>query len=399
MNESLDILEFWPSTVLDLIFQHLTPNEVLNATLVHPLWNEFISINSLTCWKGITIQPKATSQLHHLVNSVRRYENLKAVNVSSIVPELIEIFTKPGRKWKKIEIFRTEFDSRDQVEQILRVSAKTVEHLELLTIACKTFSEKTPESFDFPQLQQLRISYHSLDDGPCWISTMISSAKNLEVLQLNHACDTRMKELIVAGTKLTRLAISGRFQDEKFFHDLALNLPPRFEVFEFNDILSSSNEDENLSHFNNFFKSQGKSLRKFDTDALLELEELESAFKMPNLHTLNIKGFHYNNDIVNGYLDTLRSATVPEANLKVLNIQRMDQNLLEILAINARGLLVLRSAELLASDASNPAWFPKLEKVQVFYLENELEKHIREKGEANRSRLERLIFEGISNET
>lgn len=394
--ESFNFVEFWPSTVLDLIFQHLSGSEVLGATQVHTLWNDFLSAHSLTCWKNICVEPKLSDELVHLVNSVRRYQHLRAVNVSRIVDELVEIISKPGRKWKSIVIIRTSFENQSQVEAILSASWKTLEHLDLNSLSCKvTKSEETSLKFNFPELKCLRLAYHFLDESPLWINSMLSNTPQLKSVLLANACDENIKNLILKSPNLTKLTLAGRFMDNCFFKNLSMKLPPRIEQFEFNDILSSSNENENLRYFNNFFKSQSKSLKKFETDALLELEEFETAFTMPNLHTLNVKSFHYNREMIAGYLDSLRASQSVEASLKVFNCQFMDQNLLQLLSIRAGGLEELRVDELLANDMSNPAWFPKLKKCQVFFITAQLEEMIRGKTVAERSNLERQVLDGI----
>lgn len=400
-EDSLNILNFWPSTICDLIFQHLSGGEILESTTVHKSWNNFLSENSLTAWKDISVQPKISDDLNYLVNSRRRFEHLRAVNVTPILHEFMEIVTKAGRKWRSISVFRTVFVNEQQMLQIMQASAKTIERLELHSITKLVSSTSKPNDVHnsppaFPRLKHLRISYHYLDDSTPWLNQFFTSTPQLDTLHIANGCDLNMKNLILTSAKLKKLSFSGRFQDVNFFRDLSMNLPSRLEEFEFNDILSSSNSDENLSYFNTFFKSQSKTLKKFETDALLELEEFETAFRMTNLETLNIKSFHYNRDLIDDYLEDLRRSTeITAATLKYFNVQLMDQNLLELLAINARNLEQLRADELTATNASNPAWFPKLEKFQVFFLNQQLEDEISAKAEADRTRLERLIVGGI----
>lgn len=394
---SFNIVEIFPHTVVDLILQHLDVKEVLAATQVHSSWNNFMSTNSLTCWKDVCVQPKLSDDLTTLVNSVRRFEHLKAVNISTIVPQLLEIVTKPGRKWKSIVIFRTNFEKQSQLETILRVASKSIERLELSIIGFLPDGENPEtklEAFNFTKLKKLNVSYHFYDKVP-WINCMFKSTPQLKSLLLGYACDQHIKELILNSTRLRKLSLVGRFYDVNFFKDLSHRLPSRIESFDFNDILSSSGADENLSHFNNFFTSQSRTLQKFETDALLELEELKSAFKMPNFTTLNIRGFYYNPALMTCYLEEMRVTVVPEAKLKEINVQYMDQNLLEMLAHHARGLEVLRADDLMALNASNPAWFPKLQTVQVFMLHPNLKKLIIDKEVGERSRFEQMILDGI----
>lgn len=399
-TESLDFINLFPPTVIEMIFQHMTGKEILSATLVSSDWNYFLSNQSLTCWRDIWIQPKVSEELHHLVNSERRYQNLFAVNITPIVPQLVEIITKPGRRWKTLKIFRTMFRDKADFLKIIQAVSKTLEHIDLHTLACEKeedskVSAEPPAPFDFPSLTSLNISCHFLDESPEWINSTIGAAPMLRHIHLAHAADTRMKNLILSCKDLKRLSLYGKFQDERFFRDLAEKMPARLEEFEFNDIQSSSSEDLNLSYFNAFFTSQSQTLQKFETDALLELDELKAAFKMPNFSTLTIKSFHYDRPTVEAYIEECQATELPEAKLKTLNVQIMNQLLVEVLARHARGIEEIRCDQLAISDASNPAWFPKLERVETFFMSPQLRAQITGKTVDERSNFEKLIMLGV----
>lgn len=400
--DSINFINKWPSTILDLIFQHLTGGEVLLATQVHPQWNDFISTNSLTCWKQINVVLENEEDIMTLMsNSLRRYQSLKAVNVSRL-EDLIKIIDQPCRNWKKISIVRTSFDSQAQLESILKASCRTLESLVLNNLSCRTeaFDEEKSLKLSFPRLRFLCIAYHDSDNSTLWLNAMISNTPKLDFIFLLNACDEHIKNLILNSSCLTKLTIYGKFRDRNFFKDLSMMLPARIEEFEFNNILSSSSEDENLRFFNHFFKSQSKSLRMFKTDALLELEEFETAFKMPRLHTLNVKSFHFiNRESIMDYLENLQVPAEQErANLKVFFCHLMEQNLLQLLSIRAAGLEELRCIEFTANDLSDHSWFPKLKTFTANAMPLELVESIRVKDENERSNLEKLILERVGNE-
>jgi hypothetical protein len=272
--------------------------------------------------------------------------------------------------------------------------------LDLHTLACEKEEDSKvaaefPAPFDFPCLTTMNIACHFLDESPEWINSMIASAPQLSSIHLAHSADTRMKNLILSCSKLKKLTLYGKFHDECFFKDLATKMPSRLEEFDFNDIQSSSSEDINLSYFNAFFTSQSRTLQRFETDALLELEELKAAFRMPNFTTLTIKSFHYDRASVEAYLDECRATEIPEAKLKTLNVQMMNQLLLEILALHARGLEEIHCDQLAITDASNPAWFPKLKKVETFFMNPQFRISLNAKAEDERSHFEQLIVEGV----
>ncbi|CRK99101.1 CLUMA_CG012014, isoform B [Clunio marinus] len=347
----------------------------------------------LVNFKDIYIQPQVIEDINYLVNSERRYEHLRAVNVTAFIPELLKFISNQRRHWKTIIIFRTTFGTRSQIEDVFRISSKTIEKLELFHVWCKDNLELSSSStFNFPQLQHLRIVYHHIDTDP-WINCYIASVPKLISITLGNAGDSQMKQLILNATCLKNLSLFGKFQDSDFFNHLSETLPPRLEEFTFNDILSSSHDDFNLSFFNCFFKSQSNTLKRFETDALLEPEELSTAFKMKNLHTLKIKSFDYNRETIRNHIDSLIVTEIPEASLKVFIVQIMDQNLLELLALHARGLEELRAQELHATNVSNPTWFPKLQKVQVNFFNPEISDQLGTKAENERTHFEQLLLD------
>lgn len=403
MEESLNILNFWSSTVIDLIFQHLSGKEVLIATTVHSSWNEFLSEHSLTAWKDILISPQLGEDLIYLVNSKRRFQQLEAKRSMSIMKSLKDIIEKPERKWKSISIIKSIFENEHQVFKMMQAIAKTIEILRMNSIATYLREPKKSENnfqLDFPALKTLHISYYNNEDGLPWLNQFFNSTPQLESLETSNGCDSNITNIIVRSLKLKKFSTYGQFYDVNFFKTLSNCSTLRLEELEINGVVSNSAEDENLSHFNNFFKSQSKTLKVFNTDTLLWLDEFETAFAMKKLESLSILGFYYNRDLINEYLEDLRSREIeiPAASLKHFRAETVDQKLLELLAINARNLEVIEVFKLDVIDASNPAWFPKLKTLKLEFYNNQIFDKIRAKTVIERNRTEKLIYECIQNQ-
>lgn len=397
----MDFINLWPHDVNDLIFQHLSGDEVLDSTLVSPEWNYFLNRSSIL--KKITLVLPNNSEdgfLYYLMRSSRKYRHLRVEDGSVIANEVVEIIANPYHKFNTIYISRTEFILRKQIEQIILNCCLS---LEKLTLVCITFQEEAEDelstSYDFPKLQQLYIEY--LPRTKPSINKYFSSFDSLETLFLINGCDEKFKELIRKSRNLKQLEMAGYFYDNNFFKDLSLTMPSRIEEFIFNNILSSSKDDENLRYFNDFFKSQSRTLKRFETDALIEPDEIMNAFKMPNMVELNVKGFHYNAERMKIELLNLKSQTsvVTPSSLVNFFCHYMDDILFELLAIYATNLKELKVRRFDPIDISNPAWFPKLEKMSIQYFNIELKDRIIRKEEGDRTNFEKRVLEAVLDST
>lgn len=395
----MDFIQSWPFDVVDLVWQHLDGREILDVMFkVSKGWNQHLSRSSSL--KKIVISPNNNSAgLEYLLNSKRKYRHLKVVNGSKICQEIIKIIANPLNSFESIIIFRTNFNTQKQIEQIFLNSSLTLTKLELHYVTYESQGilnneDVVYELYEFPRLRNLRIEYH-IDIKP-WINKYIKSFPCLESITLGNGSDSHFKSLIMQTKKLKKLTISGKFYDLNFYKDLSREMPSQLEEFIFNDILSSSQEDENLRHFNSFFTSQSKSLCRFETDALLEIDELESAFRMPRLNELYIKGFHYNIEMMDIYLENMREKELPGASLKSFSVHHMNQHLLEILALNATKLKELKVATFDAYDVSNAAWFTNLETLKIYFIDSDLKDLIMSKPESERSHFETMIISAIS---
>ncbi|KAL7051093.1 hypothetical protein ACKWTF_004330 [Chironomus riparius] len=394
----MDFINCWPFDVVDLIFQHVSGLEALSLMQVSRCWNQHL--NRSTVLKKIVINPAVHVDLTYLLNSKRKYRHIKVVNGTAIAKDIVEIIANPLHEFNSLIMFRTVFGEKKQMEQIMLNTSLTLEKLELHFIEYQNVDDNTEDDtmsaeYDFPRLKSLCLEYYN--ESRPWINRYIASYPKLESILLGNACDEHLKRLMLKSRNLIKLSLWGKFYDINFYKDMSTKCVSQLEEFIFNDILSSSKEDENLSYFNAFFTSQSKNLRRFETDALLEIDELESAFRMPHLTELFIKGFHYNVEIMEIYLEHLRTKELPAASLKSFSVHFMNQYLLEILAINAKNLEELRVAQFHPSDVSNEAWFPKLEVLKLFFIDSELRKQLKEKSEDQRTHFEKMIVKAISN--
>jgi hypothetical protein len=397
-SKKMDFINRWPFDVVDLVFEHIAGAQILELTTVSPKWNEHLSRSNAL--KKIVITPSSNRSggIECLLKSQRKYRHLKAVNGTKVARELVEIISNPLHEFISIIIFRTQFIEKKQIEKIFLNTCQTLERLELQYLLCekdKDVDNVAVTSYNFPRLKSLRIEYNS--EVPPWFNKFFASFPQLVSITLGNASDEHFKTLILKTVNLKKFSLNGRFYDDDFYKDLSQKFKGKLEEFVFNDILSSSQEDVNLSYFNAFFTSQSESLCRFETDALLESDELENAFKMKNLSELYIKGFHYNPELMEVYLENMQSREISAAALKTFSVHYMNQHLLELMALNARNLTELKVATFEPVDVSNPNYFTKLEALKIFFLDGEIRERVQNKPESERTHFEQMIVDAISN--
>lgn len=397
----MDFINLWPHDVNDLIFQHMSGKEVLDLTLVSSEWNDYFMRSP--CLKKIgLILPNRSEDgyLYNLMRSTRKYRHIRVEDGSRIANEVVEIVANPYHKFQTVSISRTEFPLRKQIEQIILNCCLSIEKL---TLVCIMFKEKAEDelstSYNFPKLKHLHLVYMPRIQPS--INKYFASFDSLQSLYLVNGCDERFKELIGKSKNLKKLDMAGNFYDNNFFKDLSTSMPSKIEEFIFNNILSSSKDDENLRYFNDFFTSQSKTLKRFETDALIENDEIMNAFKMPNLVELSVKGFHYNPELMKIELENLRAQTpaVTTSSLVHFHVHYMDDVLFELLAINATNLKELKVRRFEPIEVSNPAWFSKLEKMSIHYFNIELKDRILQKEESQRTNFEKRVLEAVLDST
>lgn len=396
----MDFINLWSYGINELIFQHFTGLEILTATEVSQTWNDFIGRSS--AFKKISLDfcefdgyPSRYRNLEYLMTSGRKYRHLKAYQADEITKEIVEIICSPCNEFNSISLNFIKFNEEKNLEQIFLNTCKSLQRLKLVNVSCISyeFNPELPASYNFPKLKYLHLAYPPKVSPPPFINKYFETFDKLVSLKLINGCDETFKNLI-QNSNLKRLEIAGLFYGVNFFKDLSTSMDSKLEEFIFNNILSSSKDDENLRYFNAFFWSQRNTLRSFQTDALIEPDELMNVFKMLKLTDLSVKGFHYNHELMRIQLENIKqNLPFKPAALTRFTVDYMDNVLFELLTICAPNLKELRIQRFdvdhnLVSNGSN---FPILEVLKIDQSFN-TKAFIISKPESARSRFENMVL-------
>ncbi|CRL08616.1 CLUMA_CG021559, isoform A [Clunio marinus] len=122
----------WPTSILDLIFQNLSGDEILTATKVSPSWENYIGRSSI-CMTKIDLKiigrkfylngqyEELKGELQKLAKSGRRYENLNfyAHKPGFLTNAVIRLLKSQKGNWKSVKIWSEKFYDEHEMEKIL----------------------------------------------------------------------------------------------------------------------------------------------------------------------------------------------------------------------------------------------------------------------------------------
>lgn len=245
---------------------------------------------------------------------------------------------------------------------------------------------------DFPVLKKLNVVFNATR-----LNQFFKSTPQLQIFTFHlpsfYPTDTN---IISTWVKLKKLFIVASIYDVSFFKALMASSNLELETFQitvyhYSLYLTDIKLKEHLPTFNNFLKSQSKTLKFFFTNHYLRLKEFETIFALEKLEGLKVPKFEDKHNYFMDHLEDFRLKEVPASNLKHLRINQMTQAFLELLAIFAKNLEKIEVTEIYVVDASNHAWFPKLIKFEAVSCMSLLIDIIKNKPEAERSRMEKLF--------
>jgi len=124
--ESTNFINFWPSDVSHLIFQHLTGKDITKASEVHPSWENLLTNESPTLWQNVAVNINTVSDVRDLTRSKRQYRHAKAVRRTS-PSKLFRFICHPKLQWKTVSLPMSVFPGYQTYEKFLREKHKGTE--------------------------------------------------------------------------------------------------------------------------------------------------------------------------------------------------------------------------------------------------------------------------------
>ncbi|CAO1359104.1 unnamed protein product [Diamesa serratosioi] len=319
---SMDPLLLLPYELHELIFQHLSENDVINASEVSRLWNQE-TLNSKECAKMFKINihnifelPKK-DDLKQLQTSLRKYQNIHI-------------------RWDYLEIDNTE------CWNLIQAQAQSIETLSIANLMLVNDSET---NLLIPKLKNLTISHQTN-----WLFNptyhLLKPNNNLTSLILDVDFDDRiceffmqnqtLKELQLSSNLILNLLLSNALNDVKF---KLTKLKISRTIFSFMD-----------NNFHRFLMSQANSLEVIEVFGVPTevFNMIFNDFKViRDFNVRRVYNFYYINVNPNNTIRTFTSdlpleglapIIIAATNLEVLKVHILRTEMMEFVARNARSL-------------------------------------------------------------
>lgn len=392
MEVSYNILDCLPETICEDIFSYLPDSDLLQSSLVAASWYDFIARSSV-CMKKIKlvfnhmnnqITSRLTPEMEEiLMTSARRYENVDLMFHEAVIEPVTKILKAPGRKWKRLRIFRANFPSTACCMNFLSIFDKTAEEIRLDKVYIDSiyyFGDKL--ELTFPKLRILETKYvQSLLFYQAFANCTGLKEFHITSGQQTSASINALYKMFHANTGLKKLSIITQTFTQFFNEDHSKEIDFKLTSLEARDLYNLS--DVHKTNFKLFMVKQLTSLEKLNLGDWMGLEIVHLCFHMPRLTDFVFKGFHNYEEPVewknvefhrstslttlhlietNGQVDIVRAFLRATPNVKHLRVYTIKNDTLDLVSSLLPNLESLETDLFEAIDISGRNLFPNLKK-------------------------------------
>ncbi|KAL7051150.1 hypothetical protein ACKWTF_004355 [Chironomus riparius] len=393
----MDPFTYFPSEVCDSILEHLTGNEILEASKVSKTWYSIIGASSKTMQKlklrlfWLRGQHRLTCEMSDiLVESNRRYQNVVIKFQSHHIDDFKLIMEPECRNWKKVQIERLVFKSAGDVVKILKSCQNTVVELELDNLYVKNAIGL--ETLNFPKLKSLRKAYIEFENAS--VNDIFTNCKKLEELtiisgNIKERAIKSIKTILKNNSNLKHLEMTSQQINSIFDEDMSVDF--KLDTF----IATSYCHLPPIVDYKHIILNQFQNLKNLSVDSVSCPNTLKLIFKIPKLKCLNIgnidttsmlfthKLLSINKSIEElGYQDHendfyfMQCLVDAVPNLKKAEFFSLTQNMMEYMSSSLKELEALKLRSLDVTNLSSKDLFPKLKKVKIDILSANLHEHM-----------------------
>lgn len=289
MEVSFNPLEIWCPSVVDLILQHLTVNQLLTLMEVSQGFDYFVSnYRSFVNIAAIKVDKHRNAVESKFIKSLRsvkkNYQNLH-VDGSEVIAKL-QLVVKHKSTWRRVKITNMTFNRPTLLQNFIDAVRSSVEELTMNSIFIFNCDKKVLLSL--PELSHLEMTECNDQENTFIkrVSFVISDCKNLKSLKLQYAgvSEENQRKLLSENVNLKLLSLADL--SEAFFNSFRMGINIKLDTL----LMKFSTEERYRSkpNFNLFLSSQSQFLLNVELSGWLSTEILETLFKMSKLKTLKI---------------------------------------------------------------------------------------------------------------
>lgn len=250
---------FWTQAaaeVCELIFQHLSYDDVLNVSTVSKQFYKLTG-SSEVCMNKIQINVgKSDVNNEYLRLSTRKYQSLKLHTFSE---DVVLYLTK--HSWRKVSFLIGSISGVD-CAKLLAIFAPVVKEFEFYIE--NIFSLNTMQPIDFPELESITFRWTSKKIFEPFAGINNHKLKTVVIELSKSGCDEAVEGLLRKNKSISNLSIRLSKEDYSslFIRDISIGFELKLETLSFYWRLTSYVEPEVVENWINFFLSQKDSLKR-----------------------------------------------------------------------------------------------------------------------------------------
>jgi hypothetical protein len=301
LQGNLDPLTKLSEDTFELIFQHLKNDDVIESSLVSPIWRNS-SENSQKCMEKLHLkivipfeEKLGEIERFHSISrdlkSARRYQNIYLHNIRDFLPQVLAILK--GRNWKNVYISSRNLKSKAEFYKIIELISPSVENLSISFTWLQALAEDVEvRKFSFPRLKNLDLSRCC----GMLVEEISDDCSNLNELKLDFDNGTwkrhekNIQELLIHNVGLRKLSLM-RCSPELIFQ---LEKIKQYQFKLRNFFLTTKQDCSTVEESNcmyDFLESQADNLEQLRLEEWFGVQVFQLIFKMSKLRVLIIDLF------------------------------------------------------------------------------------------------------------
>lgn len=286
--EEFNPLDFCPN-IVDLMFQHLRICDLIATSEVSTdFWCFMNTYRKFVRNVKLEVGPKQNileqDFINFLKNLRRNYENLEVYG-NNVVPKFPLIVKHYKAPWKSVKISDMTFNRPTLLQNFINSVKNSLEELVISSVYVFNCDKKITMSL--PQLKRLEM-VEANDSGSFVkrVSFVINECKSLTILKLLHAgiSEENQKKLLNENKNLKSLALTNL--SDQFFESFVYGVNFKLErlVMQF----TRDGRYFQKPNFNQFLRLLSENLESVELFGCIDIDVLETVFKMPKLKSLII---------------------------------------------------------------------------------------------------------------
>lgn len=343
----MDPIEKFPVEVAEMIFGHLSGNELKKCTLVATGWNELIGSSTRTMrkLKLMTDRMEFTEDPNEFSGTTRNYRNIYISDCTEVVD-----YMSAQQRWSSVEIYNVIFATTSELFALLEIIASTVEYLVMTSITIAAHDEREM-NLQFKKLKSLKISYNDKSVG-LELFEASPLLESLTIIECNSEWDSDVIGFLKQHKMLKSLKLSPEWFN-RIFSAKIIDFPFNLEEIVICNSRSATRNRSAEMNFASFLQMQAKSIKKLDFDGwfgfcfmLLPYRLTLKEIRLSQFPSFNLLALPKNKSIesmdiamIDGK-DTTRIkillAAVP--NLTQIRMREVDDEIAEFIAANMKHL-------------------------------------------------------------